>query len=171
MTIEVNLSGPEFRRFTVFDLLRRRKQWRGPTLFALILGFSAADCFSRAPARGAVLLGSVLLGVGLGVPCVYFAFFFSSLNRQIREQGLTRPQHVYTVTLSDKKKGITADNGKEVLEYEWKSVPHAYRNLPATYLYLTPQRALILPHTCLDDPGELWKLITKRLPEGKYTVV
>lgn len=118
-----------------------------------------------------MLLGSVLLGVGLGVPCVYFAFFFSSLNRQIREQGLTRPQHVYTVTLSDKKNGITADNGKEVLEYEWKSVHHAYRNLTATYLYLTPQRALILPHTCLDDPDELWKLITKRLPEGKYTVV
>ena len=87
MTIEVNLSGPEFRRFTVFDLLRRRKQWRGPALFALILGLSAAVCFTRAPARGAVLLGSVLLGVGLGVPCVYFAFFFSSLNRQIREQG------------------------------------------------------------------------------------
>lgn len=171
MTIEVNLSGPEFRRFTVFDLLRRRKQWRGPALFALILGLSAAVCFTRAPARGAVLLGSVLLGVGLGVPCVYFAFFFSSLNRQIREQGLTRPQHVYTVTLSDKKKGITADNGKEVLEYEWKSVHHAYRNLTATYLYLTPQRALILPHTCLDDPDELWMLITKRLPEGKYTVV
>ena len=78
MTIEVNLSGPEFRRFTVFDLLRRRKQWRGPALFALILGLSAAVCFTRAPARGAVLLGSVLLGVGLGVPCVYFAFFFSS---------------------------------------------------------------------------------------------
>ena len=171
MTIEVNLSGPEFRRFTVFDLLRRRKQWRGPALFALILGLSAAVCFTRAPARGAVLLGSVLLGVGLGVPCVYFAFFFSSLNRQIREQGLTRPQHVYTVTLSDKKKGITADNGKEVLEYEWKSVHHAYRNLTATYLYLTPQRALILPHSCMEDPDKLWALLEKRLPQEKRTIL
>lgn len=115
--------------------------------------------------------GAVLLGVGLGVPCVYFAFFFSSLNRQIREQGLTRPQHVYTVTLSDRKKGIAADNGRETLEYERKSVHHAYRSLTATYLYLTPQRALILPHTCLDDTEALRKLITGRLPEGKCTVV
>lgn len=113
----------------------------------------------------------MLLGVGLGVPCVYFAFFFSSLNRQIREQGLTRPQHVYTVTLSDRKKGIAADNGRETLEYERKSVHHAYRSLTATYLYLTPQQALILPHTCLDDTEALWKLIAGRLPEGKCTVV
>ena len=94
-----------------------------------------------------------------------------SLNRQIREQGLTRPQHVYTVTLSDKKKEITADNGKEVLEYEWKSVHHAYRNLTATYLYLTPQRALLLPHSCLEDPDKLWALLTKKLPKEKCTVL
>ena len=142
MTIEVLLSGAEFRRFTIFDLLRRGKQWRGPVLFALILGLSAAICYTRAGTRGAVFLGNVLLTIGLGLPCLYFAYFFSSLNRQIRQQGLTRPQHVYTVTLSDRKKGITAENGRETLEYEWKSVHHVYRNLTATYLYLTPQRSM-----------------------------
>lgn len=171
MTIEVNLSGSEFRSFTIFDVLRRRKQWQGPMLFALILGLSAVVCFTRFETQGALLLGNVLLTVGLGLPCIYFGYFFSSLNRQIRQQGLTRPQKVYTVTLSDKKKGITADNEREQLEYEWKSVHHAYRNLTATYLYLTPQRALILPHTCVEDPDELWALITKRLPKEKCTVL
>lgn len=171
MTIEVLLSGAEFRRFTIFDLLRRRKQWRGPVLFALILGVSAAICYTRAGTQGAVFLGNVLLGIGLGLPCLYFAYFFSSLNRQIRQQGLTRPQHVYTVTLSDKKKGITAENGRETLEYEWKSVHHAYRNLTATYLYLTAQRALILPHTCMENPDALWELLTKKLPKEKCTVL
>ncbi|MDY4221303.1 MAG: YcxB family protein [Candidatus Faecousia sp.] len=171
MTIEVQLSGTEFRRFTIFDLLRRRKQWRGPVLFALILGVSAALCFTRTETQGAMLLGNVLLSVGLGLPCVYFAYFFSSLNRQVRKQGLTRPQHVYTVTLEEKSKGILADNGKEQLTYAWKSVHHAYRNLTATYLYLTPQRALLLPHSCLEDPDALWALLTKKLPKEKCTVL
>lgn len=171
MTINVELSGREFRNFTVFDLLRRRKQWRGPVLFAAILGVSAVLCFTRTETQGAVLLGNVLLFIGLGLPCIYFAYFFSSLSRQIRQQGLTRPQHVYTVTLEEKRKGITADNGREKLEYEWKSVHHAYRNLTATYLFLTPTRALILPHTCIDDPDELWALLTKKLPAEKCTVL
>lgn len=171
MTIEVELSGEEFRRFTIFDLLRRRKQWRGPVLFALILGLSAALCFAKSDARGAVLLGNVLLVVGLGLPCVYFSYFFSSLSRQVRKQGLTRPQKVYTVTLEDKSTGILADNSREQLTYAWKSVFHAYRNLTATYLYLTPQRALILPHSCMEDPDKLWALLEKRLPQEKRTIL
>ena len=67
VTIEVELSGREFRRFTIFDLLRRRKQWHGPVLFALILGLSAALCFTKSGTRGAVLLGNVLLAVGLEI--------------------------------------------------------------------------------------------------------
>ena len=170
MTIDVELSGAEFRRFTIFDLLRRRKQWRGPVLFALILGLSAVLCFTRTQTQGAVLLGNVLLTVGLGLPCVYFAYFFSSLSRQVRKQGLVRPQHVYTVTLTEKSQGILADNGREQLEYAWKSVHHAYRHGTATYLYLTPQRALILPHTCVEDPDALWALLTKKLPGEKCSV-
>ena len=168
MTIEVELTGKEFRRFTLFDVLRRRKLWRGPVLFALILGISAALCFTKSDTQGAVLLGNVLLTVGLGLPSVYFSYFFSSLNRQLRQQGLTRPQKVYTVTLTEQAKGIQADNEREKLTYAWKSVYHAYRHGTATYLYLTPQRALILPHTCV-DPDELWALLTKKLPGEKCT--
>ena len=68
MIIEVQLSGAEFRRFTIVDLLRRRKQWQGPVLFALILGVSAALCFTRTETQGATLLGNVLLTVGLDCP-------------------------------------------------------------------------------------------------------
>ena len=171
MTIEVELSGAEFRRFTIFDLLRRRKQWRGPVLFALILGVSAALCFAKSDTQGALLLGNVLLIVGVGLPCVYFSYFFSSLNRQVRQRGLTRPQKVYTVTLTEKPKGILADNGREQLNYAWKSVHHAYRKPTATYLYLTPQRALILPHTCMEDPDALWALLTRKLPKEKCSVL
>ena len=127
MTIEVELTGTEFRRFTLFDVLRRRKLWRGPVLFALILGLSAALCFTKSDTQGAVLLGNVLLTVGLGLPCVYFAYFFSSLSRQVRQQGLTRPQKVYTVTLTEKAQGILADNGKEPPPYARQPAPPATR--------------------------------------------
>ena len=70
MTIEVELTGTEFRRFTLFDVLRRRKLWRGPVLFALILGISAALCFTKSDTQGAILLCNVRLTVGLGLPCV-----------------------------------------------------------------------------------------------------
>lgn len=171
MTIEVNLSGAEFRRFSYFDILRRRKQWRGPMLFAAILGVSAVICLTHPDKQGALLLGNVLLFVGLGLPCLYFAYFFSSVKRQIRQQGLTRPQKVYTVTLSDKREGIAADNDREKLSFAWKDAHHAYRNLTATYLYLTPQRALILPDTCVEDTDALWALIEKRMGKEKCTVL
>lgn len=171
MTIEVNLSAREFKAFTVFDVLRRRKQWRGPVLFALILCISAALCFVKNQVSGAVLLGTVLMIIGLGLPCIYFGSFFASVNRQARQQGLIRPQKVYTVTLKENTQGIFADNDREKLTYSWKSVHHAYRNLTATYLYLTPQRALILPHTCMEDPDQLWDLITRKLPKEKCTIL
>lgn len=169
MTIDVELSGSEFRRFTVFDVLKRRKLWRGPVIFAAILGASAAICLSFPSKPGALLLGNVLLTIGLGIPCVYFAFFFSSIRRQIRQQGLTRPQKVYTVTLTENAKAITAVNGKETVRYEWKSLFHAYRADTAVYLYTAPNRALILPYSCMEEPEKLWQLLEKKLPAGKVT--
>lgn len=171
MTIDVELSGREFRTFTVFDTLKRRKLWRGPVIFAAILGASSFVCFSAAPRQGALLLGNILLTIGLGLPCIYFAFFFSSLNRQIRTQGLSRPQKVYTVELTDNAKAITAANGKETARYEWDKLFHAYRGDTAVYLYTAPTRALILPYTCVEEPEKLWKLICKKLPKEKCTTL
>ena len=45
MTIEVTLTEEIFRRFTMFDLLKRRKMWRSPVIFASILGAAAIVCF------------------------------------------------------------------------------------------------------------------------------
>lgn len=167
MTVEVNLSGREFRNFTVFDVLRRQKQWRNPVIFAAILGASAAVCFSVGDRSGAMLLGNVLLTIGLGVPCVYFATFFSSISRQIRLRGLTRPQLVYTVSFAERNEGITAVNEKETITYAWNKVFCAYKCSTAIYLYLTPQRALILPYSCMDDPDPLWKLFLRKIPKGR----
>ena len=79
MKIEVNLTEEVFRRFTIFDILRRRKAWRPPVTFAMIMGFSAVICYVMNHVQGAVLLGNVLMTIGLGMPIVYFSTFFALL--------------------------------------------------------------------------------------------
>lgn len=172
MTIESMLTEEIFRKFTMFDMLRRRKVWRSPAIFASILGVSACICFIMRHVEGAVLLGSVLLIVGLGMPLVYFLSFFSSLRQQILAQGLKRPRAFYTLCLTEKADGIGIRNEKEQASYKWKDVHHVYRDTIATYLYMTPQRAFILPHTCIEEgPDALWKLIEKKVPTERRTVL
>lgn len=170
MKIEVILTEEIFRRFTVFDLFRRRKVWKRPVIWAAILCASAAVCFIMSHVRGAVLLGTVLALVGIGLPLSYFATFASSLKQQILASGLKRPQHVYTLTLTEKAKGIAVTNEKEQAEYEWKKVHHVYRDLLATYLFITPARGFILPHTCVEEGDDaLWELIEKKISAERRT--
>lgn len=172
MTIQVILTEELFKTFTLFDMLRRRQIWRSPAIFASILSVCACVCFIMHHVDGAVMLGTVLLIVGLGMPLVYFTSFAGSLKKQILASGLKRPQHVYTLCLTEAAKGISVSNEKEHADYAWKDVHHVYRDKLATYLYMTPQRAFILPHSCIEeDPDALWQLIEKKLPAERYSVL
>ena len=173
MKIPVNLTEEVFRRFTIFDVLKRRRSWRPPVTFALIMGISAAICYWKSDVKGAILLGNVLLTIGLGMPVVYFTTFFLSLRKEVLKHGLMRPQHVYTLELTHKADGgISISNDKEQASYHWRQVYHAYRDTIATYLYFTPDRGFILPHTCIEEgPDELWKLIEKKVPEKRRTIL
>lgn len=173
MKIDVILTEEVFRRFTMFDILKRRKSWKPPVIFAGIMGISAAICYWMNHVDGAVLLGNVLLTIGLGMPVVYFTTFFMSLRKEVLKHGLARPQQVYTLELTHKHDGgIAIYNEKEQASYHWRQVYHAYRDTIATYLYFTADRAFILPHTCIEEgPDELWKLIEKKVPEKRRTVL
>ncbi len=172
MRIEVIMTEEIFRRFTMFDLFRRRKVWRAPAIWAAILCTSAAICFIMGHVRGAKLLGSVLLLVGLGLPMSYFATFASSMKQQVLSQGLKRPKLVYTLVLSEKAKGISVSNETEHADYEWKNVHHVYRDATATYLFITKARGFVLPHQCIEeDEEELWALISKKIPAERRTVL
>ena len=170
MTIAVTLTAEVFRRFTLFDTFRRRKMWRSPAIFAAILCSCALVCYAMHHVDGAVMLGTVLLIVGLGMPITYFLSFFLSLRSQCKTQGL--PKQVYTLCLTQSAKGIAIDNGREHADYAWKDVFHVYRDKDATYLFMAPNRAFILPHACLEEgPDALWALLTKKLPAGKRTML
>ena len=170
MTIEVIMTEAIFRRFTVFDIMKRQKKWLPSAIFAAILGISAIICFTMSHVRGAVLLGSVLLAVGLGLPAVYFGSFFSSVKKEIINQGLKRPKLVYTLVLTEKNKGIAVSNETEKAEFEWKKVHHVYRDTLATYLFITKNRAFILPNECVEEgEEELWKLLQRKMGEQRCT--
>ncbi len=173
MKINTVLTERIFRRFTIFDTVLRKKIWRGPALFALVLTICAGACFYMHRVRGAAMLGGVLLAVGLGVPLVYFGTFFHSVSRQVQELGLKRPRPVYSLELTDQPLGILVSNEQETARYRWDSVYHAYRDADATYLYITPERALILPHSCVEnqDAAALWALLIACLPAERCTVL
>lgn len=174
MKIDVVITEEIFRRFTMFDILRRRKMWRSPAIFAGILVPCAIICFIMSHVQGAVFLGSTLLVVGLGLPFSYFTSFSASMKRQIVSMGLKkRPMEAYSLELTSKPKGIHITNGKETADYEWKMVHHVYRDKMATYLYMTPQRAFILPDTSLEgDQGEkMWLFILDQVGRNRCTVL
>ena len=172
MRIEVIMTEEIFRRFSMFDMFRRRKVWRAPAIWAAILCASAALCFVKGQVDGAKLLGTVLLVVGLGLPLCYFLSFALSLKQQIVTQGLKRPKLVYTLELADKVKGISVTHEKDHADFEWKKIHHVYRDTTATYLFITKNRGFILPHQYVEEGEEaLWDLINKRVPQERRTIL
>lgn len=172
MRIEVILTETLFRRFTLFDMMKRKKVWRSPATFAGIMSTSAFICFLMHHVDGAILLGSVLLLVGLGMPAAYFISFGNTLRRQITVYGLKTPKKVYTLYLSKKAEGISVSNEQENVDYKWANVYHVYRDKEATYLFMNAQRGFILPHNCVPEgPDKLWELLERTLPKQKLTVL
>lgn len=168
MTIEVILTAGEFIRFTVFDTFKRKKMHRSPLTFAILLGISGLICYALARVEGAVMLGTLLLVIGLGLPVFYFVTFFFSLLKQIRMHKL--PRCVYTLTLDAGSKTISIANDQEQISYEWKKVHHVYQGKTATYLYANPVRAFILPHYFVEGGKDaLWTLLRKKLPDSKLS--
>lgn len=162
MRIDVRLSERDLIAFSLFDVFVQKRRWVRPAVFAAILGGSAAVCFALHQRQGAVLLGCVLAAVAVGLPAAYVLSFFLSVRRQARAQGLGSGKWVYALELG--REELSVDNGKERAAWPWAQVARACRRPGATYLYLTPQRAFLIPHRCLEGGGEaLWALLGERI--------
>lgn len=170
MKIEVWLSEKEFIKFSIFDTFRRNRAWLRPALFAALLGAAAAVCFVLHERQGAVLLGGVLLAVGLGLPAAWILSFFLSLRKQAKAAGLVEGKYAYTLELYDDSRGLAVDNGKEHAAYPWEQVFRVYRDETASYLYISPQRAYLIPHSCVRGGADgLWALLERRVPSDRQT--
>ena len=167
LTIVCLIDRKTFVRFAVFDSLIRKKGWRNPLLFALILSAFAAICFAgRKTHTQAVLLGGVLLGVGLLLPLVWFGMFFASICRQAKRLGLSKDRAQYTVTLSPEK--IHVEKGAEAVDFSWADVHLACRVKGCIYLYVSPTRAFLLPDCA--DSGRAWERIAAETDSARLLV-
>lgn len=164
ITIEARIDRGTFFRFAVFDTLIRKKGWRSPALFALILSAFALICFlGRKTHAQAGLIGGVLLGVGLVLPLVWLGMFFVSVNRQAKRSGLSADKAQYIVTLAPEK--LHVEKGEEKADFAWDGVYMAYRARGCIYLYVSPTRAFLLPDCA--ETEQAWSLIASRLDAEK----
>lgn len=169
MTIAVWLNEQHYRNFLIFNTLTRLKLYRSPAIFASILTLSAIISFIMHSVDGAILLGVVLLTVGLGVPAVYVTTFFSSLKKQVKQQNLNPARLVYTLQFDRSSPLIEITNDREQATYRWQDVFHAYRRKDAIYLFITQERAFLLPLEACTDAAEVWNLIEAKLGSDRCT--
>ena len=164
ITVHVRLDAKTFRRFSRFDMLRLRRRWVRPTVFAAILIAFAVLALLTGRAQ-AGLIAAVLLAVGLGLPLVYFGSFFSQVNMQVMRYNLDPPRAVYTVRLDFDGVRVTNDQKQESpLSVAWKDVPAAFRDKGCVYLYVSAARAFLLPDGQADaDPDVLWDYLREHL--------
>ena len=169
VTVPVQMDAKTFRRFAVFDALRRQKRWMGPAVFTGILLVSAALCYSQTGVRpGAVLLSSVLVVLALGLPAVYFGMFFHSLTAQVKKLGLGTPKPVYRLSLTDAADGVEVSADAQTVRYQWGTLFGVWRMNDAIYLYTQPGRAFILPLGQIrPDADALWALCQAKLGADK----
>lgn len=161
LIIPAKIDPQTFRRFALFDTFRRQGRWRLPALFAAILSTCAAVCFAMRHSRGgAALLGGVLLAVGLGLPAAYVASFLLS----VRERGKALSGDRIAYTLHFKDEGVRAVTGQQQADYPWEQLYRAYRVRGCIYLYVSAQRAFLLPEGPQSQAA--WDMLERHIPEG-----
>ena len=163
LVIQSKIDAEAFSEFAWFDMLRRRKLWRRPALFAALFAAFAAIAFSRiGRTDGAALLGGVLLAVGFGVPLVYFAHFAFSVRKRARQ--LNANEIAYTLTLSPE--GVAVRKEAQTAEYRWDAICRAYRLERSVALYVDAGHAFLLTGK---NTEAAWDAIAQYLPEDKRT--
>lgn len=164
LIIPAKIDARTFRRFAVFDTFCRQRLWRAPALFTVLMLAFSITCFAfQGSHSGAALLGTVLLVIGLGLPVVYVASFLLSVRNQSQRLKLDGIRTVYTIHLCEKHIQVVSDS--ETAQYQWEQIFCAYRKPDCIYLYVTSQRAFLIP--VHEQDSAVWDLLVKKLPIEK----
>lgn len=144
ITVPCNITGRSFARFAMYDTFVRRKGYRAPLAFVLLMGAFAAVCFTLLRDREqASLLGTVLLSVGLVLPVIWVLMYIVSVRGQIKKLELSESKTQYTVSLDEEI--IHVSNGREETDISWDKVTRLVDKGDCCYLYVEKGRAFILP--------------------------
>ena len=144
ITVEARVTGHHFGRFAMYDTFVRRKGWRAPLVFIILMGGFATLCFTVLRGREqASLLGIVLLSVGLVLPVVWLLMYIFSVRKQIKSFELSEYKVQYTLTFTDS--GFTVKKGKETADFKWKDIVRVKCDKGCSYLYVKSGKAFLLP--------------------------
>lgn len=167
ITVCSRIDAKIFKDFAFFDTMKRQKRWKHPAIFAAILLFFAAVCFSQVSKReGAFMLGTALSLIAIGFPFSYIHNFNASLNKQVIKQGITKPREVYNIELNDN--GVIVSNKTEQAKFQWSDIYRVYHRNSCVYLYVAESRAFLLPESEIKCGVEkLWAMLEKNLPAEK----
>ena len=113
LTIPATIDSSDFVSFALFDTFRRKKRWKMPLLFAIIMSAFAIVCFAMRKTRAqATLLGTVLLSIGLVLPLVWFLWFLNSVKKEggKKENSTNIEAEVY----DNNKKNVTERGEKRL---------------------------------------------------------
>lgn len=164
LVIESNITGQQFGRFAMYDTFVRRRAWRAPALFALMMSGFALVCFTLARDKEqSSLLGLVLLSVGLVLPTVWVFMYVLSVRRQIKKFGLSIYKVQYLI--EPDRDGIRVTKGKEKADFSYKAVTMLVKDKGCSYLYVDKGRAFLLPER--EKNREALAFLESRLPPEK----
>lgn len=171
--ISIKLSARTFKNFAHFNAMRRQRRWILPvgiSVFCFI--FSVLSFMYQETLPWGASLGSILSALTVLIPTGYFRSFSSALNKQVERMNLKEPRHVYTIELSestnDSIRFFYPDEKKPSEIFSWKELEGAWRTDHAIYIYINPQRALLIPDIIKNlDQNELWAFLEKQLGAAK----
>ena len=163
--IPVHLSAAAFRRYCAFDTFRRQRRWYAPVLIGMVLiTLSLGGLLNLIPIGESA--AGVLMGLGLAVPLVVFGLYVIQIETQVSRGGLKRAPLVYTLRLN--ADGVRVTGGGAPVSVPWDRLWAAFRRRDCIYLYVNPERALILPDGQGSASGdEIWQYLRKSMAPGR----
>lgn len=169
--IPIFLGAKSFRRFAVFDM-NLNKRWKQAVVWAGSLFLLATLLFAiQQDLPAGNTLGSICIAAAVIIPMYFFRSFSSSVSEQIKNMKLDPPRHVYTLELTGAKQGITFYHAGEKQpdgRYYWNKIHAAWKTRYAIYLYVSPEKAIIIPSgTEGINFEEVWSFIAKHLNESQ----
>lgn len=165
--IHVHIDPGMFRRYCAFDTFRRQRRWYLPVMIGMVLiTIALGGLLGLLPVSEAV--AGVLMGLGIAVPVGIFGLYFIQIEAQIAAQHLKENPEVYFLRLNDNGVQINGGQDQKSVEVPWERLWAAFRREDCVYLYVTPERALILPDGQTGvSREELWRYLVKMMGEKR----
>lgn len=168
ITIDVRLDDRTFRRYCAFDALKRQRRWYWPALASMLLVTAALAGLLGWVSISAGLSG-LLMGLGLAVVMLNVGLYLITVETQVARQRLKDRPLVYALRLDAHGARVANGQGADSeVALSWDELLAAYAYRGDVYLYVNPERALILPGGQASVPTDaLWAFLEKHLGKNK----